>query len=279
MNEVVLSNTVMPILCGCDFIVASEPFYHATRTADYHVLIYVAEGEIYVTEDDVDYTISAGELLFLKSGVSCCGKRLIQRGTKWYYIHFLCEQQEQQPLAPDSSPIPQYTEVGCSVVLPKQLYGLSGGDTEHDLAEFIRRFHSDEPLKRWQLNPMLFQLLSRIGVSGISPQQISSLPDRICSYLSRSLHVPFSADAVSREFYLSYKHLASVFKHAKGMSMQQYHTRLRMNEACRLLRSTLLPVGEIAAQLGYQDMLYFSRCFKSCHGISPTEYRKLPPMQ
>ncbi len=278
MNKLVLSSTVMPVMSSCDFLAASEPFLHPDRITDYHVLIYVAEGEIHVTEGDTDFTVGAGELLFLKSGVHHYGKQFIPRGTKWYYVHFALEQVQLPEFVPDSSPIPQATPLESSLILPKQLHGLAGSDIERDISELTRYFHCDDVLRRWRLNSMLFSLLSRIALHEAEAAQPLSLTDRICAYLADNIRSPFSAAAVSSEFYLSYKHLAAVFKKEKGETMQQYHARLRINEACRLLRSTLLPVGEIALQLGFQDMLYFSRCFRSSTGLSPTEYRKLPPV-
>ncbi len=278
MNEILLSSSSMPVLCGCDFLAAAEPFFHADRIADFHVLIFVTEGTIYVTEDDTDYAVGAGELLFLRSGVHHYGKTQIPRGTKWYYVHFLCAQQEHPRFYPDSAPAPQYTMLANSLYLPKHITGLSGSETEREISELIRYFHSDDPLKQWYLNQRLFSLISRIALAEFALPQPQTLSDRICTYLTENICRPFSADMISKEFYLSYKHLAAVFKKEKGMTMQQYHTSLRMNEAKRLLRSTLLPVGEIASQLGYQDMLYFSRCFRSTNGYSPSEYRRLPPM-
>lgn len=69
--------------------------------------------------------------------------------------------------------------------------------------------------------------------------------------------------------------MAAVFKREKRVTMQQFHTGVRMENACKLLRSTLLPVGEIGHRVGYADMLYFSRCFHAVMGMNPTEYRKL----
>ena len=278
MNSIILSSSVMPVLCGCDFLAAAEPFYHADRTADFHVMIYVTEGVIHVTEGETDYSVGAGELLFLKSGVRHYGKLPIPRGTKWFFVHFGCAQTELPLFTPDSSPIPKYTSLESSLRLPKHITGLSGSDTERDIAELIRRFHSEDPLRCWHLNAQLFALLSRIALTERSSAGSPTLSDRICSFLSEHMREPFSGGRISSEFYLSYKHIASVFKKEKGLTMQQYHTRLRMNEACRLLRSTLLPVGEIAAELGYQDMLYFSRCFSAVNGCSPTEYRRQTPI-
>ncbi|MBE5795335.1 MAG: helix-turn-helix transcriptional regulator, partial [Clostridiales bacterium] len=82
------------------------------------------------------------------------------------------------------------------------------------------------------------------------------------------------AKELERAFFLSYKHMAAVFKKSRAQTMHEYHQHLRMEEGARLLRETLLPVGEISEQLGFADQLYFSRCFHGFAGVSPTEYRR-----
>ena len=74
MHELILWNNSMPVINGCDKLVAPEDFLHADRILDFHVLIYVVDGAIYVTEDDVDYDVEAGGLMFLKAGVHHYGK-------------------------------------------------------------------------------------------------------------------------------------------------------------------------------------------------------------
>ena len=276
MNEIIINSSAMPVLGGCDHLAAAEPFFHADRTADFHVLIFVTEGVIYVTEDDVDYTVGAGELLFLKSGVRHFGKTEIPRGTKWFFVHFTCDTDEFLPeFQPDSAPIPQYSCLRTMLMLPKYLTGLSGGEIENALSELCSYFHSDDRFKQWYINQKLFALLSRIALRKFKQDTTPKLSDKICTYLAEHMTEPFSAERLSSTFYLSYKRLAAVFKQEKSMTMQQYHTSLRMNEACRLLRSTLMSVGEVSAAVGFTDMLYFSRYFKEKTGYSPTEYRRL----
>ena len=279
MNTVEISNDSLPVVCGCDLLAASEPFFHVDRTADFNILIYVTEGVIYVTEDETDYAVGAGELLILKGGVHHFGKHEIPRGTKWYFIHFTCGGAGGLPnFFPDGSPIPPYTSAQYKLQLPKYLTGLSGSSFERALSSLVDYFHSDDMYKRWRLNLRLFELLGMLALSEFSHKAAPQLSDKVCTYLAEHICEPFSAEKLSREFYLSYKRLAAVFKKEKDVTMQQYHNTLRMNEACRLLRSTLMSVGEISAALGFADMLYFSRCFRAAQGCSPTEYRRKPPM-
>lgn len=275
MNEIVLNNGSMTILNGCDLCAASEAFFHADRRINFHVLIYVLEGVIYVTEDETDYEIHPGEMLFLKSGIRHFGKRAIPKGTRWYFIHFYFDEIMGLPFfVPDSSPLAQYEPVRSALTLPKKLTELSGSDLERRLEAFIARFHSDDRMKSWNINLQLFDFLSQIAFYHNKEREKVRLSDKICEYLNAHSCEPFSAAGLEQYFYLSYKHMASVFKKEKQLTLQQYHTRVRMAEACRLLKSTLLSIGEISKEVGYHDMLYFSRCFHRFAGMSPTEYRK-----
>ncbi len=259
MNQVVLTDTAMPQLLGQGLLATAEGFTHADRQLPFHVLIYVLEGAIHVTEAGEDHTVGPGELLFLRSGLRHYGKRPIPRGTRWYFVHF------ELPEAADSQ---------RQLTLPKRLSGLGGSKLEAELAAFVEACREREERRRWYLNQQLFVLLSHIGQQASREEGTPGLPERIIRYLSSHADAPFSAKALEKSFFLSYKHMAAVFKKATGQTMLAYHQRLRMEEGARLLRETLLPIGEISDRLGFADQLYFSRCFHSHAGVSPSQYRK-----
>lgn len=58
-----------------------------------------------------------------------------------------------------------------------------------------------------------------------------------------------------------------------GMTPLEYLTKLRIEEAEKLISQTLLPICEISAQCGFSDSFYFSRRFKQLTGSTPREYR------
>lgn len=276
MNEIIITNTSLPTLCGCGLFAASESFTHADRVADFCVLIYVIDGCIYVTEGETDYEVKAGELLILKNGIHHFGKEKIQKGTQWIFIHFRINQinGSETPFYPDTSPLGAYdTMTENSLTLPKYLNSISSR-TEKELKAFIEYAHSDDAYKKWFINHRFFSLLSSLAISAHGFSKNLTLSDRICRYLSDNLAVPFSSESIEKKFYLSYKYMAHLFKKEKGVTMQQYHNSLRMDEACRLLCSTLMSIGEVADKLGFSDVLYFSRCFHNYTGKSPSVYRK-----
>lgn len=64
-----------------------------------------------------------------------------------------------------------------------------------------------------------------------------------------------------------------VFKEQTGLTPYQYHLHLTMRRAAEMLRSSKLPVKQIARALRFQDPYHFSKLFKKKTGMSPREYR------
>jgi AraC-like DNA-binding protein len=72
---------------------------------------------------------------------------------------------------------------------------------------------------------------------------------------------------------LSYTHFRRLWTKRKGISPGRFQAELQIHEACRLLVETTMRVSEIAANVGCEDPLYFSRKFKSLMNRGPQEYR------
>lgn len=79
---------------------------------------------------------------------------------------------------------------------------------------------------------------------------------------------------LSQRVHLSPGHLSRAFARRMGMGVMEYVARLRMEEACRLLRWSDRPVKSVAAAVGYNEIAYFSRRFKEMTGESPRAYRR-----
>jgi len=80
-------------------------------------------------------------------------------------------------------------------------------------------------------------------------------------------------DRLAREHGLSpsdfRRRWATMMRTAPG----QFVTHLRIQEACRLLNESGKTVAEVAAAVGYDDPLYFSRRFRQIVGEPATSYR------
>jgi two-component system response regulator YesN len=74
---------------------------------------------------------------------------------------------------------------------------------------------------------------------------------------------------------LSPSHFSTIFGRETGESFKNYLTRIRIERAKELLRTTNLKCSEVAYQSGYSDPHYFSYAFKKSTGIPPLQFRQL----
>ncbi|HMQ60632.1 MAG TPA: helix-turn-helix domain-containing protein [Flavilitoribacter sp.] len=64
------------------------------------------------------------------------------------------------------------------------------------------------------------------------------------------------------------------FRMATELSPILYVQNLRVDEARRLLERSMIPVEEIAYQVGYDNTAFFSRVFKRATRLTPGTYRR-----
>ncbi|GEM_PF-423405 len=85
----------------------------------------------------------------------------------------------------------------------------------------------------------------------------------------------FSLDEAASRAGVSPNHLSFEFSREAGETFTSYLTRVRMEEAKRLLASTDLLVYEIGELVGYPSVEHFSRSFKRLVGASPARYKAI----
>ena len=94
------------------------------------------------------------------------------------------------------------------------------------------------------------------------------------AYMKQNLDKPLDLDTISGIACLSPSYLNVLFRKETGHTCMEYLTQLRIHQACQWLDATDWPVKRIAARLGFEDPLYFSRVFKSARGMSPRDFRR-----
>ena len=72
--------------------------------------------------------------------------------------------------------------------------------------------------------------------------------------------------------YITPNYLSKRFRSEMGMSLREYINQLRIEDAKRLLLSTNATISEVASEVGYDNISYFSTVFRKICGMSPIEW-------
>lgn len=97
---------------------------------------------------------------------------------------------------------------------------------------------------------------------------------QIIRFMYKHLNENLTLTQILEEFNCSKSYLNTIFQKYTQSAPMEFYIKIKMQEACKILRSTDLLIYEIAQQLGYKDQYYFSRLFKKVIGSSPATYRK-----
>jgi AraC-like DNA-binding protein len=74
--------------------------------------------------------------------------------------------------------------------------------------------------------------------------------------------------------HMSPKYFSSFFSKTFLISFVQFINNYRIDQACILLKTTDLPILEIAFEVGFENISYFTKKFKELKGLTPKDYRK-----
>ena len=86
--------------------------------------------------------------------------------------------------------------------------------------------------------------------------------------------VDLSLKSLGNQLGFSPNYLSVLIKKELGISFQQYLIQERIKKAKLLLLTTDLKIYEIAEQVGFEDINYFSQRFKQIEGITPRQFKK-----
>jgi AraC-like DNA-binding protein len=163
-------------------------------------------------------------------------------------------------------------------------------DTVHDLgpcdadsAAVVAAAATPGEVNRLRATALVFSLLARLPDPLADPH--ADLRRRLAPAVS-TLEYRFAErldiPQLARRCGLGLSRFNQLFRRLLGTSAHDYQISLRLAEAKRLLRTSDLPVQDIAVRCGYPNAFAFTRLFTAKAGLSPSRYRagskgRVPP--
>lgn len=238
---------------------------HVTPHAhSYHEVLLLIEGTCIQYAGSDRYHMSAGDLAIAKPGQS---HEIIGDGSSnWRYF---C-------LAFYTSNLPDIDQVfeQSNIVHLTEC---------NSLIQICRRIQEESRQSRIGMTNMIQSLVTefiidlgrRIGGSQ-KKQALHSYSHEVVSarvYIEQNSRHDLSINEIARAACVSPAYLAKRFKDEMHISIHQYVKQLLMQRSADLLENKDLSISEIAEQLGFPSIHYFSSSFKNYWKMTPSQYR------
>lgn len=176
---------------------------------------------------------------------------------------------------------PEYYASKLSYIYNKlnaNLFTRFPGYTDNDLylhlkAIMIENLWQLKNLEEWRtcISDYLIYLSELLKKENTEHPFIDEAVDYVKANFKKNINMAMVANQVS----VNYTWFSEKFKEHMGMNFNEYLRKLRLEEACNLIKKDCYKVYEVAEKAGFSDVKYFMKTFKEETGLSPTEWKKV----
>lgn len=262
------SESLYLITCGIERCSSNESFGPKKRP-DWHLhMILSGEGDVEVGENR--YHLQAGQMFLVKPGESI--HYCADQANPWTYCWVVFGGMNSA-MYMDQAGFVKGVNTSANLVDPKHFSSLTNellDHTESDLSGGLWRFSL--------LNQIISMTikLNRTSVSGAAVR-LHTATDYInyaLEYIEQN-YAHAKVTDISASIGIDHNSFVNLFKKTTGISPTKYLSRVRMSKSAQLLLNTNMTISEVAKQIGYENPLTFSHCFKREFNASPRKYRSL----
>ena len=159
---------------------------------------------------------------------------------------------------------------------------LTGYD-DFEFAQKAIRLGADDyllkPFSKADIEEMLEKVKNKLDEEGKKAQVETLVDQGDSTELEEAIHSRLADSQLTLkdlalQLGFSPSYLSVLIKKTLGLPFQEYLIQERMKKAKLLLLTTDLKIYEIADQVGFEDMNYFSQRFKQVVGVTPRQYKK-----
>ena len=251
------------LLCACD-----------------HRLFVVECGEIGIKAGEKEYRMQRGGMLFVRSGVKY---RFISVSDDLSLFSFNFDFTRQNaanadPIPPENADMRRrsvFEGEECRIhELSDTLYALDG-EAPAIAARIEREYRHGALFSETVCGHMLAELLVLAvrGAMRVDMPKSAKLVREITSYIREHYAEDCSNERIAAVFSYHPGYISRLMVEHTGMSLHQYVSRTRIGYALGLLEGGAYSVAEVAARVGFSDLVHFSKTFRKQIGKSPSAYR------
>ncbi|WP_461242723.1 helix-turn-helix domain-containing protein [Secundilactobacillus muriivasis] len=246
---------------------------------EYFVFAFVRQGQLMMVQDGGEQQVNAGEVFIMMPGHhkyvwwAKSGKVALD----WIYGYVAGDWHVQAGLTPAKNSMKSlilHPPVPVQTLFLMQRRALKEPDAIYKLVDqLVSKEYNCQSKQFFESQQLFIQLLAKLQAQDNAQNELTQLSLSIQQYLKKHFRDKITATTLSNHFDQRANYLVRVLRQTIGLSPAEFLMQYRMEEAARMLLNTSASIADVAVEVGFQNIYYFSTSFKKYTGLSPSRYR------
>ena len=161
---------------------------------------------------------------------------------------------------------------GPAVCLEGKVVPKVFSEARAQLYEMIQVYNRHSPFFRVETSALLLKLIANFAAGAGFESSENAVVQKIERLFEKNITRSYTLQELGRITGYNPLYVGRLFEKQKGLSPKQFQLRLRINRAKDMIRHSAMTFTAIAEECGFDSPATFSRAFRRCENISPTEY-------
>lgn len=251
--------------CTADWELKGKNIY------DRHNLIFVYDGQAELRCNEKTYLAKRGDLVYYHPGDYRIGKTFEANLMKCFTVDFFYThpiyQEDKWSLTQVPLPFDSIENIEDSFLYTR-LYNL--------FSQFTKTYFLNDYNRVIRAKSIFMEILSLLISWKCNPDfnydHVRKV-EKLIDFMSKHYFEKITLQSLAELSEISPTYLENIFKKITGKTPITYLIELRLQEAKNFMQDGHA-VSAAAAKVGFNDVFYFSKCFKKYEGIAPVHFLK-----
>lgn len=268
------------LFCGEDTYLSGEKHQNRRNTGVFDLII-VTKGALYMSEEESQWEVKAGQAVILKPDGHHYSHQKCKQKTHFYWVHFQTrgewrEQPEMRKPVYHNQMTPFNEKELFSISLPTYCTLSNPLETYRKIQNLILLIKQPTVGSRWEEQKIFQGMMHELQRTqkASAPSATSKIAENAALFLQENYQIPVTNEMLGHNINFHPAYITRCMKKVFDCTPVEYLTKYRIEQSKVLLVNTDLSINLIAEQVGFSSTSYFSRTFNKLAKITPLNFRK-----
>ncbi|KJR46133.1 Response regulator containing CheY-like receiver domain and AraC-type DNA-binding domain [Desulfosporosinus sp. I2] len=141
------------------------------------------------------------------------------------------------------------------------------------LKEFNKEIEGSERVEKYFYKIQHIVETFLAGIFTLADKKHLAIVKNARDFMMENYALPLTVTDVAEHLFISPSHLSRLFREELDCTINDYLTRVRVEQAVEMMKKPEFSVAQVSKAVGFQNQSYFSKVFRKYIGVTPLIYK------